>query len=228
MVLTVIDADGQVATTKQRVAVAPIAYRASAPSAVFAAPSGHAGSPVAFDAGRSSDANPGGTLSYRWTFGDGGVGAGAHVEHAFRGGTWTVTLTVTDNASGLSNSVSHQVTISPVACVVPALRGKLLAAARRALQAAHCSLGRTTTPKRPARSPGKHKRWQLVVASQSTRAGRSAPKGPRSASRSSGAQWPFRALRRSKYGQKSLKLRRGGVDFCRGSDALGRIRNLGG
>ena len=176
VVLTVTDSDGQ-ASAKQRVTVAPLAYRASAPSAVFAAPSGGAGSPVAFDAGRSSDPNPGGTLSYRWTFGDGGVGAGVHASHAFRAGTWTVTLTVTDNASGLSNSVSHAVTISAPVCVVPALRGKLLPAARRALQAAHCSLGHTTTPKRPTRSPGKHKRWQLVVASQSLRAGRVRAKG---------------------------------------------------
>ena len=176
-VLTVIDADGQLATSKQRITVAPIAYRASAPSAVFAAPTGRAGSPVAFDAGRSSDANPGGTLSYRWTFGDGGVGAGVHASHAFRVGRWTVTLTVTDNASGLSNSVSHAVTISAPVCVVPALRGKLLPAARRALQAAHCSLGRVTAPKKPSRSPGKHKRWQLVVASELPQAGRVRAKG---------------------------------------------------
>jgi PKD repeat protein len=54
VVLTINDQDGQVATAKQRVTVAPLAYSPSAPRAVFVAPRGRAGTPVAFDGSRSS------------------------------------------------------------------------------------------------------------------------------------------------------------------------------
>jgi hypothetical protein len=58
-----------------------------------------------------------------------------------------------------SSASSH-----PGRCVVPRLRGESLSAARKALRNAHCTLGKVT---RPARRDG-----QLVVATQSVRAGR--------------------------------------------------------
>jgi PKD repeat protein len=53
-----------------------------------------------------------GITSYAWTFGDGGTGTGATPQHSYAAaGTYTVTLTVTDGG-GLTNSVSHSVTVS--------------------------------------------------------------------------------------------------------------------
>jgi len=58
---------------------------------------GTTASPVAFDGSASSD--PDGTIvSYDWTFGDGGTASGARPTHAYStAGTYTVTLTVTDD-----------------------------------------------------------------------------------------------------------------------------------
>ena len=58
---------------------------------------GTTASPVAFDGSASSD--PDGTIvSYDWTFGDGGTASGAKPTHAYSAvGTYTVTLTVTDD-----------------------------------------------------------------------------------------------------------------------------------
>ncbi len=77
--------------TIARVAVPPIA-NAGGPYA------GTEGSPVHFDGSRSSDPD-GGTLTYRWEFGDGSEGEGAQPSHTYtRAATYTVTLTVS-NAS---------------------------------------------------------------------------------------------------------------------------------
>jgi hypothetical protein len=65
---------------------------------------------VAFDASDSAD--PDGTIaSYRWHFGDGTTGTGVSPSHTYSAdGTYTVTLTVTDNSGG-TGSVSHQVSV---------------------------------------------------------------------------------------------------------------------
>jgi YVTN family beta-propeller protein len=68
------------------------------PLASFSAPAaGRPGVPLAFDAGGSRD--PDGTIAgYGWAFGDGGMGIGARLSHAYsRPGTYAVKLTLTDN-----------------------------------------------------------------------------------------------------------------------------------
>jgi parallel beta-helix repeat protein len=80
----------------------------------FTPVSPQAGDEVTFDASASHDPD-GSITSYRWDFGDGVEGAGEIVKHVFaQEGTYTVTLTVTDN-SGLSKSLSKEVTVSKAA-----------------------------------------------------------------------------------------------------------------
>ncbi|HET8528173.1 MAG TPA: PKD domain-containing protein [Gaiellaceae bacterium] len=66
---------------------------------------------VSFDASGSSDSD--GTIaSYAWDFGDGSSGSGVSPSHAYvAGGTYTVTLTVTDDASA-TGSTSRSVLVS--------------------------------------------------------------------------------------------------------------------
>ncbi len=65
-----------------------------------------------FDASSSSD--PDGTvIGFHWDFGDGSTGDGVVINHAYLSeGNFTVTLTVTDNLSGIS-SVQRDVSVSP-------------------------------------------------------------------------------------------------------------------
>ena len=65
---------------------------------------------IAFDASASKD--PDGTIaSYAWSFGDGGVGTGKTVTHNYKTyGTFTVSLTVTDN-QGAKDSLSKSLEI---------------------------------------------------------------------------------------------------------------------
>jgi chitodextrinase len=72
--------------------------------------SGITGQAVAFNGAGSSD--PDGTLAgYQWSFGDGTTGSGATPAHAYSAaGTYTVTLTVTDNG-GATGSTTTTATI---------------------------------------------------------------------------------------------------------------------
>jgi hypothetical protein len=66
--------------------------------------------PIAMSAAASSDPD-GDALAYHWTFGDGGTTTGVMVSHAYAaGGTYTVTLTVTDPL-GLFDQVTTTATI---------------------------------------------------------------------------------------------------------------------
>ena len=65
---------------------------------------------VNFDASGSSDPD-GSITSYAWDFGDGSTGTGVNPTHPYAAsGTYTVTLTVTDNNGG-QDSVSHDVSV---------------------------------------------------------------------------------------------------------------------
>jgi hypothetical protein len=69
------------------------------------------GQPVAFTGAGSSDPD-GSIVSYRWSFGDGATGTGANLTHTYsKAGTYSVALTVTDNA-GQSATAVRAVTIA--------------------------------------------------------------------------------------------------------------------
>jgi hypothetical protein len=113
--------------------------------AALKAASGRPGVAVALDASGSS--SPSGVLRYDWSFGDGTV---AHTttpktNHTWaKAGTYTVQVTITDGI-GLHAHASTQVkVVAPVSCVVPRLKNHTLGGALRALQAAHCTLGKVT------------------------------------------------------------------------------------
>src|SRR3989449_4860043 len=72
----------------------------------------HVGDTVMFDASSSHD--DGTITNYAWDFGDSTTGTGVTTSHVYNtANTYTVTLTVTDNA-GLSRSAQASITVSPV------------------------------------------------------------------------------------------------------------------
>lgn len=78
---------------------------------------------VGFDGSSSSDSD-GTIVSYSWGFGDGATTTGSIVEHTYDAGTYTITLTVTDNVGEIStDTVSitvDSVTPPPPVDTVPA------------------------------------------------------------------------------------------------------------
>ena len=75
------------------------------------------GQSVAFSGSASYDIDAGDTLTYGWSFGDGGTASGVSVAHAYSAaGTYTVTLTVSDKA-GASAVDTLTVVVNPVPSV---------------------------------------------------------------------------------------------------------------
>ncbi|SDM64494.1 PKD repeat-containing protein [Geodermatophilus siccatus] len=106
--LTVTDDGGRTGTTSRQVTVtAPPANRP--PAAAFTVAT--SGTTVAVD-GRGSVDTDGSVTSYAWSFGDGGTATGATAPHTYAAaGTYTVTLTVTDD-DGATGSSAQQVTVT--------------------------------------------------------------------------------------------------------------------
>ncbi len=119
--LTVTDNDGTGATLTKQVAVTAN----QPPTAAFATTQSNLS--VHGDASESADAD--GTIAtYLWNFGDGASLAGKTVDHTYtQAGTYTVTLTVTDD-DGASTTAAKQVTVAPTV-----------------IEYARDSFGRTTT-----------------------------------------------------------------------------------
>jgi PKD repeat protein len=80
------------------------------------------GSTCDFDASSSRDSY--GTITdYAWNFGDGSIGTGARLTHTYAaGGSFTVTLTVTDN-NGATGTNILTITTSPVAAFTSSCNG---------------------------------------------------------------------------------------------------------
>jgi len=71
------------------------------------------GPSVRFNASSSYDPD-GQIISWQWEFGDATNGSGEEITHVYAApGTYTVTLTVTDN-DGLTDSVSHNITVEKI------------------------------------------------------------------------------------------------------------------
>lgn len=98
------------------------------PTAVLNGPfSGIEGSAIAMSAAASSDPDAGTTLTYAWSFGDGTTATGATVNKTYvQDGTYTVTLTVTDQF-GATHTVTSTATVAnaaPAVTLVPAATWK--------------------------------------------------------------------------------------------------------
>src|SRR5436309_4815619 len=106
-ILTVTDSRGMRASDTAMVQVAnrpPVANAGPDQTAAV-------GSPVTFNGAGSSDPD-GAITAYAWTFGDGASASGASVTHSYAaGGTYTATLTVTDNR-GAQGTDSALVTVT--------------------------------------------------------------------------------------------------------------------
>jgi PKD repeat protein len=149
------------------------------PTAAFTDPSpGTAGTPMSLS---GSGSDPDGSISaYSWSFGDGSTGSGQHPSHAYSSpGNYIVTLAVADS-DGHSAAIAQQVTVGPAAikCVVPNVKHQSLSKAAGVIRAAHCTVAGVKQPKKkPKQSPGKHKKWALLVTNESPGAGTVKPKG---------------------------------------------------
>lgn len=92
-----------------------------------------------------------------WVFGDGSSASGRRVTHAYRGaGSYTVRVSQAD-VLGNGTKVARRIVIAPP-CVVPAVVGETLAAAKAAIRNGHCRTGKVT------RARSKKVRKGLVLA----------------------------------------------------------------
>jgi PKD repeat protein len=105
--LTVTDDGGATGTDSQTVSVSDGSNAAPVASFTF----GCTDLDCSFDGSGSSDSD-GSIVSYDWTFGDGATGSGVTTSHTYAaGGTYNVTLTVTDDG-GATGSDAQDVTVT--------------------------------------------------------------------------------------------------------------------
>ena len=107
--LTVTDTNGGTSTTSQTIFVGDTTQR---PVASFTASPSSGGTPltVSFNAAASTDPD-GSIVSYVWSFGDGGSASGATALHTYSSqGTYTATLTVTDD-DGLTSTALQTIVV---------------------------------------------------------------------------------------------------------------------
>lgn len=109
--LTVQDGNGNAATTSRNVtATSPPANQP--PVAAFTSSVNQLTATV--DASSSTDAD-GTILSYAWNFGDSSSGSGVKASHSYAaGGSYPVTLTVTDNAGAVHSTSASVTVVAPV------------------------------------------------------------------------------------------------------------------
>ncbi len=127
--LTLVDAQGNLATTSHAVVVVAPLTVLDKPTAAFVVSPAHAaaGSAVLFDGAKSTDAGAS-IVSYSWSFGDGATGSGVTAAHTYaKPGDYPVTLTVTDTRA-LTASTTAAVPVRAAGRItrisVKTLRGK--------------------------------------------------------------------------------------------------------
>jgi hypothetical protein len=99
------------------------------------------GKSVSFDASASHDPDRD-PITFAWRFGDGTTSTAINPIHKFaKAGKYQVRLIVSDDF-GVNASVVRTITVTGPPCVVPRLVGKTIAAAKRALEHAHCRVGK--------------------------------------------------------------------------------------
>ena len=105
--LTVTDSEGLTDATSKSITI----YAPPVSSFTYSPAVPTTGETVTFDASGSSD--PDGTIaSYAWDFDDGNTGTGVTAAHAYTtAGTYTITLTVTDD-DGLTDNTTSDITVS--------------------------------------------------------------------------------------------------------------------
>jgi PKD repeat protein len=114
--LTVTDAEGLTGTKTTVVTVAPVAPPVNTPpTASFDLSSCTAGTPCGFHSTSTDPDADGSIASTHWEFGDAGVADGPDATHTYAAaGTFTVTLTVTDNLGGIGTA-TEQLIVAPAA-----------------------------------------------------------------------------------------------------------------